>query len=198
MQKVQKTPLLLNLARGVPISILYSTYIGGSGSDVALGIAVDGTDSAYIAGYTGSSNFPIVGTSTAKKSGDDAFVTKLLFTPLVITGSATSVTTSSVTLSATVSTIGLPTTALFSYGVSSGVYTGTSTTQSVTGENTAVSISISDLSAATTYYYRSAANSSAGTSTGSEQSFTTSSSGGEAEAAGSRRQRRFPSTQPIR
>ncbi|MBE7546583.1 MAG: SBBP repeat-containing protein [Planctomycetia bacterium] len=169
---------VIKLGTGVPISILYSTYIGGSGSDVALGIAVDGTDSAYIAGYTGSSNFPIVGTSTAKKSGDDAFVTKLLFTPLVITGSATSVTTSSVTLSATVSTIGLPTTALFSYGVSSGVYTGTSTTQSVTGENTAVSISISDLSAATTYYYRSAANSSAGTSTGSEQSFTTSSSGG--------------------
>src|SRR3990167_4119851 len=62
---------------------------------------------------------------------------------------------------------------MFSYGVASGVYTGTSTTQSVSG--TDVSIGISSLSSGTTYYYRITANSGAGTSTGNEASFATTS-----------------------
>ena len=166
------------LGTGAPIAITYSTYIGGSGSDVAFGIAVDGSGSAYVTGYTTSSNFPVAGTSTAKKSGDDVFVTKLIFTPWVATGSAADIAVNSATLTGTVSAIGMPATAMFSYGVISGSYTGTSSTQSVTGENTAVSISVSGLSEGTTYYYRLVANNSAGTSTGSEQSFTTSSPGG--------------------
>jgi uncharacterized protein (TIGR03437 family) len=38
--------------------LLYSTYLGGSQADAALGIAVDSTGAAYISGGTGSPNFP--------------------------------------------------------------------------------------------------------------------------------------------
>ena len=98
-------------------------------------------------------------------------------TPTVTTGAASNVTTDSATLAGTVNGRGLSTTATFSYGVASGVYTGTSTTQSVSG--TDVSIGISSFSSGTTYYYRIAANSGAGTSTGNEASFTTTSAPSE-------------------
>ncbi|MDP8979264.1 MAG: SBBP repeat-containing protein [Acidobacteriota bacterium] len=38
--------------------VLYSTYLGGNGDDEATGIAVDGTGSAYITGFTSSPDFP--------------------------------------------------------------------------------------------------------------------------------------------
>jgi hypothetical protein len=38
--------------------LLYMTYLGGSGDDVAYGLAVDGAGNAYIAGATDSTNFP--------------------------------------------------------------------------------------------------------------------------------------------
>ena len=39
--------------------IAYSTYLGGSSSDEALGIALDGSGNAYVVGKTSSSNFPL-------------------------------------------------------------------------------------------------------------------------------------------
>jgi len=39
-------------------TVLYSTYLGGSGWDFALGIAVDASGNAYVAGFTHSTNFP--------------------------------------------------------------------------------------------------------------------------------------------
>jgi alpha-tubulin suppressor-like RCC1 family protein len=95
--------------------------------------------------------------------------------PIVTTGTATNVTSSSATLNGTVNANGTSTTAWFNYGITSGSYTGTSTTQSVSGSSdTSISAAISGLSASTAYYYRIAAQSSAGTSYGSETSFTTS------------------------
>ncbi|HZL42067.1 MAG TPA: SBBP repeat-containing protein, partial [Verrucomicrobiae bacterium] len=41
-------------------ALVYSTYLGGDGRDVGLGIAVDSLDRAYVTGLTGSKNFPIV------------------------------------------------------------------------------------------------------------------------------------------
>ena len=39
-------------------TIVYSTYLGGSGTDVATSIKVDSSGSAYVVGYTQSVNFP--------------------------------------------------------------------------------------------------------------------------------------------
>lgn len=59
-------------------SIIYSTYLGGSKSDNGLGIAVDTSGNAYIAGYTNSSDFPTVSAIYGSNRGNaDAFVTKL-------------------------------------------------------------------------------------------------------------------------
>ena len=39
--------------------ILFSTYIGGSGSDVATGVRIDAARRAYVVGYTTSKNLPV-------------------------------------------------------------------------------------------------------------------------------------------
>jgi Beta-propeller repeat len=59
-------------------ALLYSTYLGGSGEEVGLGIAVDATGSAYVTGYTGSSDFPVVSAFQATRAGGaDVFVAKV-------------------------------------------------------------------------------------------------------------------------
>ena len=40
-------------------ALLYSTFLGGAGGDLANGVAVDQAGNAYVTGNTGSSNFPI-------------------------------------------------------------------------------------------------------------------------------------------
>jgi len=40
-------------------SLIYSTFLGGSGSDYATGIAVDAAGQAYVSGYTASIDFPV-------------------------------------------------------------------------------------------------------------------------------------------
>jgi hypothetical protein len=59
-------------------SLLYSTYLGGSGNDGAFGIAVDAAGDAYVAGYTMSTNFPISHPVQPASGGGtaDAFVAK--------------------------------------------------------------------------------------------------------------------------
>jgi len=65
----------LNLAGS---GLLYATYLGGSGGDYGEGIAVDGSDSAYVTGYTGSIDFPTeMPFQGANGGGYDAFVAKL-------------------------------------------------------------------------------------------------------------------------
>jgi Beta-propeller repeat len=58
-------------------TLVYSTYLGGSGDDNANAIAVDGSGSAYVAGETHSANFPLQSAFQSSHSGDDAFVTKV-------------------------------------------------------------------------------------------------------------------------
>jgi hypothetical protein len=56
----------------------YSTYLGGSGGDVAYGIAVDGSGSAYVVGTTGSRDFPLTSAVQTTNYGiGDVFVAKL-------------------------------------------------------------------------------------------------------------------------
>lgn len=60
-------------------NIYYSTYLNGGGCDNAKSIAVDSNDDVYVAGLTGSSDFPIKNALQPEKAGGtiDAFVFKL-------------------------------------------------------------------------------------------------------------------------
>jgi len=59
-------------------SLVYSTYIGGSGVESGFGIAVDASGMAYITGYTSSTDFPTLNPYQGTYQGfSDAFVTKL-------------------------------------------------------------------------------------------------------------------------
>ena len=63
-------------------ALIYSTYLGGSTSDVGYGIAVDGAGNAYVCGNTKSTDFPTTAgafqTSHATDGGIlDGFVSKL-------------------------------------------------------------------------------------------------------------------------
>lgn len=59
-------------------ALVYSSYLGGSGSDHAYGIAVDASGNAYLTGGTDSSNFPTASPLQSTIGGaQDAFVTKL-------------------------------------------------------------------------------------------------------------------------
>jgi beta-propeller repeat-containing protein len=59
-------------------SALYSTFLGGSGTDNAYGIALDATGNAYIAGSTTSADFPTVNAyRSTSAGGKDAFVAKI-------------------------------------------------------------------------------------------------------------------------
>jgi len=58
-------------------SVLYSSYLGGSASDYAYGIAVDDLGSPYLVGRTNSLDFPTVNPIMAADSATDAFVVKL-------------------------------------------------------------------------------------------------------------------------
>ena len=71
----------------------YSTYLGGAGYDSGTAIAVDASGSAYVTGFTRSSNFPVTAGSFQTICGTsgtcngyfwDAFVTKLTASGLVV------------------------------------------------------------------------------------------------------------------
>src|SRR5439155_778710 len=60
-------------------ALLYSTYLGGAGTDEGFGIAAAAAGNAYVTGFTNSSNFATtVGAfQPTSGGGPDAFVTKL-------------------------------------------------------------------------------------------------------------------------
>ncbi|HWO32433.1 MAG TPA: SBBP repeat-containing protein, partial [Candidatus Acidoferrum sp.] len=61
-------------------ALVYSTYLGGSQGDLATGIALDGSSNAYVAGITGSSNFPTTTgafQTVQKGTFDNGFVTEI-------------------------------------------------------------------------------------------------------------------------
>jgi Beta-propeller repeat len=59
-------------------TLLYSSYLGGTGVDFARGIAADDNGNAYVVGYTNSSDFPVQNALQAVYGGglNDAFIAK--------------------------------------------------------------------------------------------------------------------------
>ena len=59
-------------------ALVYSTYLGGSQSDIGAHIALDGSDNAYVTGQTYSSDFPVAHATQANFGGlYDAFVSSI-------------------------------------------------------------------------------------------------------------------------
>jgi len=58
-------------------SIIYSTYLGGRGTDQGISIAVDTAANTYVTGITLSSDFPTTPSPIRSTGPSDAFVTKL-------------------------------------------------------------------------------------------------------------------------
>jgi hypothetical protein len=58
-------------------ALVYSTYLGGNGSDVANGIAIDAAGNAYVALETTSTNLPVTGYQKSSRGGLDGFVAKI-------------------------------------------------------------------------------------------------------------------------
>ncbi|MFO0793736.1 MAG: SBBP repeat-containing protein [Candidatus Brocadiaceae bacterium] len=156
-------------------SLVYSTYLGGSGGDIGFGIAADTGGNPYITG-AGSTDFPLQNPIQGANAGrGDAFVTKINSGPVVITKPATKVTSASATLNGSVNPNELPTRAWFEYGTTTGKYSSKTAKWSV-GSGTAFVVmkkKIGNLSSGKTYYYRAAARNSAGTVYGKRKSFRT-------------------------
>ncbi len=61
-----------------PLVLVYSTFLGGSGTDGCGDIAVDSTGSIYVGGYTNSIDFPTKNPIQGYRAGDyDVFITKI-------------------------------------------------------------------------------------------------------------------------
>jgi uncharacterized protein (TIGR03437 family) len=61
------------------LTMVYSTYLGGKGTETGYGIAVDASGAAYVAGETSSTDFPTLGALQGRYGGGagDLFLTKL-------------------------------------------------------------------------------------------------------------------------
>ena len=71
-------------------TLVYSTYLGGNAQDQPTGIAIDSADEAYVAGYTMSTNFPVVNAyeSAALANGNGTFGTYGFLTKFSADGSS--------------------------------------------------------------------------------------------------------------
>src|SRR5579885_2286443 len=63
-------------------TLAYSSYLGGSNTELGNGIAVDTTGAAYVAGQTCSTDFPLSNPAQLTPGGNcDAFVSKVIVSP---------------------------------------------------------------------------------------------------------------------
>jgi len=72
-----RDPIRADLALVIDPVLTYSTYLAGSGSDWANGVAVDASGQAFVVGQTASTNFPTQSPYQGDQGIGDAFVLKL-------------------------------------------------------------------------------------------------------------------------
>ncbi|MCD9186404.1 MAG: SBBP repeat-containing protein [Pyrinomonadaceae bacterium] len=77
-----------NPAASGEASLIYSSYLGGSGTESAKNIAVDSVGQAYITGITGSANFPLVNAFDTTNQINEAFVTMVNTSGTALVGSS--------------------------------------------------------------------------------------------------------------
>lgn len=62
-------------------ALVYSTFLGGSGFEIALEVAIDGTGAAVVGGHTSSNDFPLQGAFDSSRTGsvfsNEVFLTKI-------------------------------------------------------------------------------------------------------------------------
>jgi hypothetical protein len=68
---------MLDTTQGGETGLIYSTYLGGGGSDDGFGIAVDSSGYIYVAGVTNSTDFPTLNQFQIHQGGNDFFITKI-------------------------------------------------------------------------------------------------------------------------
>ena len=69
----RRLPLVID-----PVALIYGSYLGGSSSDIGSAIAVDSEGSAYVTGYTASSDFPALGARDGLSGGVDHLASLLV------------------------------------------------------------------------------------------------------------------------
>ncbi len=155
----------LTIAEGTTIGYLFGMDYSSNGT-ARTGAAQwwDNTNGCW-------NNAGLWGEAVLEKGGSTSFP------PTVNTNAATSVTSSSAVLNATVNPNGLATTAYFEWGTDNALSSPTATTTQSIGSGTSnqtITASLTGLNTNTTYYYRVVAQNSVGTQRGSILSFTTS------------------------
>ena len=127
-------------------------------------------DQAARSRWTQTLNVTVRGMTTA-----DVIAAGFASPPSVVTGAASNIGPTSVTVAGTVNPHGLATTYLFEYGKTTSYGSKTASKSAGSGTSSlAVSTTIASLSPGTTYHYRIVATSAKGTTVGADQSFTTS------------------------
>jgi hypothetical protein len=156
-------------------SLIYSTYLGGNGTDWGYGIAVDSAGCAYLTGATNSTDFPTENQYQGDQPGWDAFVAKFgsAFAADVSTDDASNVEETTATLNGTLDDdAGEACDVRFNYGTTTGYGSNTGWESGKVTDDTFLA-NISSLSPGTLYHFRAEADNSAGTVHGSDKTFTT-------------------------
>jgi hypothetical protein len=145
-----------------------SVSAGSGTSNTAVSASLTGLN----AGTTYHYRVVAINSSGTARGADGIFTTSAA--PVAVTGSATSVTTTSATLNGTVDPNGRATTWYFEYGT--GTSYGSKTTEKSAGPGTStlgVAAPVSALTRGRLYHYRLVATSDAGTSRGADRTFST-------------------------
>jgi hypothetical protein len=154
-----------------------STSYGTKTANVSAGSGTANAGvSASLTGLTAGTtyHYRVVATNSSgtARGSDGIFTTSA--GPVAVTGSATSVTTTSATLNGTVDPNGRATTWYFEYGTSTSYGSKTAEKSAGSGTSTTgVAGPVSGLTRGRLYHYRLVATSDAGTSRGADQSFST-------------------------